>query len=82
LSPHKKPRAAIFTNGGPGLLSLNGELRQCHAVVQVNVLDGLEEFDALFHGLLEGFAAGDEAYVAIGYLIKAEEDGVVGIRFL
>jgi hypothetical protein len=42
----------------------------------------LEEFDALFHGLLEGFAAGDEAYVAIGYLIKAEEDGVVGIRFL
>src|SRR6202158_5811140 len=31
---------------------------------QVNVLDGIQELDALFHGALEGFAAGDEAGAA------------------
>src|SRR5258708_26113634 len=31
---------------------------------EVDVLDGVEELDAFFHGALEGFAAGDEAGAA------------------
>ena len=39
-------------------------LRDCYVFAQVDVLDGIEQFDPILHGFLESLAAGNESHAA------------------
>lgn len=54
-------------------------LRHGHTGVQVHVLDCFQELHAFGHGLLEGFAAGDEAHAAGALIDDGGHDGILQV---
>ena len=43
--------------------------------VQVNVLDGVKQFDAIFHGTLECFTSANQAHAAGTFVDDSSDDG-------
>jgi hypothetical protein len=62
-----------------GSLSATGAfsfcLRHRHALIKVHILHGVQEFDAVLHGFLEGFAAADEAHATGALVDDGGHDG-------
>src|SRR5581483_5486084 len=52
LAAHFGPTLGLYSSG------------DCDFRIQINILDGVEQFHAFRHGALEGLPAGDEAHAS------------------
>ena len=63
------------------MVSFPGVLFNCYYLcnrdlrIQVNVLDGVKQFDAIFHGTLECFTSADQAHAAGTLVDDSSDDG-------